>query len=109
MKLSGAEKRAFARWGNLYAKQTELSYNPPLFLKLNAVINTAISLFAWVVLDYIAVKSGANVAEYYAFTAVYGMVSEGKQVIQKLMGGIELSNVSFRYDENMPNVLENPL
>ena len=29
IKLSGAEKRAFARWANLYAKGAEFSYNPP--------------------------------------------------------------------------------
>lgn len=141
IKLSGAEKRVFARWANQYAKQAELSYNPPLFIKLNPVISTAISLFGMVVLYYTAVKSGTTVADYYAFYTAYGMVagafmsltgvaltiadlkpilhmakpmletvpevSEGKQVIQRLSGGIELSNVSFRYNENMPYVLEN--
>ena len=33
-------------------------------------------------------------------------VSEGKQVITRLSGGIELNNVSFRYNENMPNVVD---
>ena len=32
IKLSGSEKRAFAKWGNLYAKQAQLSYNPPTFI-----------------------------------------------------------------------------
>lgn len=141
IKLSGAEKRAFARWANQYAKQAELLYNPPLFLKLNAVINMAISLFGVVILDYAAIKSQTTVADYYAFYAAYGMLSgaflslsgmaltiadikpvlemakpmletvpeiaEGKQVIRRLMGGIELNNVSFRYHENMPYVVEN--
>lgn len=141
IKLSGAEKRAFARWANQYAKQAEMTYNPPLFLKLNTVISTAISLLGVVILDYAAVRSGTNVADYYAFYAAYGMVSgafmslagvalnianvkpilqmakpmlenvpevsEGKQVIQRLMGGIEMNNVSFRYNDNMPNVVEN--
>lgn len=141
IKLSGAEKRAFARWANQYAKQAELLYNPPLFLKLNTVISTAISLLGVVLLDYAAIESGITVADYYAFYVAYGMlsgafmsladvalniaevkpilqmakpmleavpeVSEGKQVIQRLMGGIELNNVSFRYNNNMPYVLEN--
>ncbi len=34
-------------------------------------------------------------------------VSEGKQVVTKIMGGIEVNNVSFRYTDSMPNVLEN--
>ena len=33
-------------------------------------------------------------------------VSDGKQVITRLSGGIELSNVSFRYSENMPLVVD---
>ena len=33
-------------------------------------------------------------------------VSDGKQVIERLSGGIELNNVSFRYNENMPLILD---
>ena len=33
-------------------------------------------------------------------------ISEGKQVITRLSGGIELNNVSFRYNENMPLVVD---
>lgn len=34
-------------------------------------------------------------------------VSEGKKVITRLSGNIELNNVSFRYNENMPYVIDN--
>ena len=33
-------------------------------------------------------------------------VAEDKQVVERLMGSIELNNVSFTYSENMPNVLD---
>ena len=33
-------------------------------------------------------------------------IAEEKQVVERLMGGIELNNVTFRYNENMPNVLD---
>ena len=33
--------------------------------------------------------------------------SAGKKVVTKVTGNIELSNVSFRYNENMPMILEN--
>lgn len=141
IKLSGAEKRAFARWANKYAKAAEMTYQPPQLLKLHTVINTALPLLGGVILYYVAVKSGVSVADYYAFYAAYGMVSgaflslsgvaltiadlkpilhmakpmleavpevaENKQVIQRLTGGIELNNVSFRYNDNMPYVVEN--
>lgn len=45
IKLSGAEKRAYARWSDLYAKLVAITYHPPLFLRLNTVISTAFSLF----------------------------------------------------------------
>ena len=140
IKLSGAEKRAFARWGNLFADGARLSYDPPMFLKINTVISSAISLVGTLVMYYFAVSSGVSVADYYAFNTAYGMVSgafmslagialtvaqikpimdmvkpilqavpeisEGKQVITRLSGGIELNNVSFRYNENMPLVVD---
>lgn len=34
-------------------------------------------------------------------------VSEGKEVIENISGGIELQNVSFKYGENLPNVIDN--
>lgn len=141
IKLAGAEKRAFARWGNLYAQNAKLTYNPPAFIKLNSVISLAISLIGNIVMYAAAVKSGVSVADYYAFSTAYGMVSgafmslagmaltvaqikpiletvqpffntvpeisEGKEVITRLSGGIELTNVSFRYNENMPLILDN--
>ena len=34
-------------------------------------------------------------------------VSDGKQVLTRLSGGIEMNNVSFRYSENMPLIIDN--
>ena len=140
IKLSGAEMRAFARWGNLYAEEARLAYNPPMFLKINGVISSAISLAGTLMMYWIAVSSGVSVADYYAFNTAYGMVSgafislagialtvaqikpvmdmvepilkevpeisEGKQMITRLSGSIELNNVSFCYNENMPLVID---
>ncbi len=141
IKLAGAEKRAFARWGNLYSKEAELTYSPPLFIKINGVISTAVTLIGTLVMYYFAVKSAVSVADYYAFNSAYGMVSaaftalsgialqvasikpileivkpiltavpeiaEDRQVVERLSGGVELNNVTFRYNENMPPVLDN--
>ena len=141
IKLAGAEKRAFARWANLYAKGAAYTYDPPTFIKINGVINMAISLAGSLMMYWVAVNSGIGVADYYAFNTAYGMVSgafmslagialtvaqikpivdmakpimeavpeisENKQVVTNLSGGIELHNVSFTYTETQPNVLEN--
>ncbi len=140
IKLSGAEKRAYARWSKLYAKQVELSYNPPLFLRANGAFSSIISLTGVIVMYYMSIQSGVSVADYYAFNTAYGMVSgafmalagiattvaqfgpiiemakpimdavpevsEGKAVIDRLSGSIELNNISFRYNENMPLVVD---
>ena len=140
IRLSGSEKRVFARWGRLYARNARLEYNPPLFLKLNTVITTAISLIGTIVLYTLAVKTGVGDSQYYAFTAAYGRVmgafsslagiaismasikpvlemaepilkaepevTEEKQPVSHLTGHIEMSHISFRYEENMPYVLE---
>ena len=75
IKLAGAEKRIFAKWLGHYSKVAELTYNPPMFIKLNTVISTAISLFSTIVLYYLAIKSGIDQPSYFAFTSAYGMLS----------------------------------
>ena len=141
IKLSGAEKRMFARWSKLYSEQLMLSYNPPMFLRAGGAFSAIISMGGMILMYFMAVQSGISVADYYAFNTAYGMVSgafmsvvgiagtiaqfkptiemakpimeaipevsEGKLVVERLSGGIELNNVSFRYNENMPNVVDN--
>ena len=137
IKLAGAEKRAFARWGNLYAETAKLTYYPT---KLASVGGLAVSLAGTLLVYTLSVNAGISVADYYAFSTAYGMVSGAfsalagialtasqikpvlttvepffdavpeisgeKQVLTRLSGGIELNNVSFRYSENMPLVLD---
>ena len=141
IKLSGAEKRMFARWSKLYSERLMVSYNPPMFLRASGAFSAIISMGGMILMYFMAVQSGVSVADYYAFNTAYGMVSgafmalasiattiaqfkptiemakpimeaipevsEGKLVIDRLSGGIELNNVSFRYNENMPNVVDN--
>ena len=75
IKLAGAEKRFFARWAKCYAEGAELNYNPPAFIRLGSVISAAIRLAGTLVLYYAALSSRVNVADYFAFTASYGLVS----------------------------------
>ena len=92
IKLSGAEKRVFARWGNLYAKSAQLEYNPPVFLKINGVLQTGISLAGSVLLYYLAVTSGVEGSEYYAFSAAYGHVMGAFSAL----AGIAISAAAIR-------------
>ncbi len=74
IKLSGAEKRAFAKWANDYTESAMLSYNPPLFIKINATIHLAINIIGSIVLYYIAVISEIEPSEYIAFTSAFGFI-----------------------------------
>jgi len=139
IKLSGSEKRAFARWARLYAQGTELEYNPPAFIKLGSVITTAISLVGTIVLYVLAVRSGVSPSQYYGFTAAYGRVmgaftalsgialsvasippilemaepilktepeiTAAREQVRRVSGSIELSHVTFRYEDDTPDVL----
>ncbi len=75
IKQAGAEKRAFAKWAEAYAETSRRSFNPPVFLKANGAINTAVSLCGTLVLYYLAVTNNVSPSEYIAFNAAYGAVS----------------------------------
>ena len=139
IRLSGSEKRVFARWGRLYARNARLEYNPPALVKLNRVIATAISLGGTVILYYLAIRTGVEQNQYYAFEMAFGQLSGAfsalagiavsvasikpvlemaepilkaepevagkKQAVSKLSGHIEMSHITFRYDENTPYIL----
>ena len=139
IKLSGAEKRAFAKWAKVYSNGAEIEFNPSLLIKINSAVLLAISLFGTVWLYYRAAASGVSPSAYLAFTAAYGVVTgaltafsniaasaaqirpilemaepilqaepesaEGKQVVTRLSGAIELSNICFRYQDTSPYIL----
>jgi len=75
IKLSGAEKRAFSKWADIYSRQAEYQYNPPLFLKINSVITTAIGVVGTILIYFLSAKNGMDLAEYTAFVAAYGLFS----------------------------------
>ncbi|MEN6350435.1 MAG: NHLP bacteriocin export ABC transporter permease/ATPase subunit [Syntrophomonas sp.] len=140
IKLAGAERRVFAKWAGLYKEQAELSFDPPVLIKLQPVIASLISLGGTIVIYYSAAATGVSVAGYMAFSASFGLVSgailslagvtttmanikplmemiepilqtlpeagENKQIVTRLSGSIEINNVSFRYNEEMPLVLD---
>ena len=139
IRLSGSEKRVFARWGRLYAQEAKLEYNPPAFVKLHTVINTAITLGGTILLYYLAVQTNVTGSEYIGFNAAFGRISTAfsaltgiaisvasikpvlemaepilkaepevasdKQTVTHVSGSIEMSHVTFRYEEKAPYVL----
>lgn len=140
IKLTGAEKRGFAKWAKLYKEVAEKKYNPQTIVKIVNAIIIAVNTLGTAVIYYFAYASKVSVGQYMAFSVAYGMVSgafmtltattvelsqirpsirlieplmetvpevaENKNVVTRLSGNIELSNISFRYNENMPMVID---
>lgn len=74
IRLSGSEKRAFAKWADIYTENLKAKYDPPKLLIFNGAISTLIAALGTVVIYYLAVVNGVDTAEYMTFNAAYGMV-----------------------------------
>ena len=140
IKNAGAEKRAFARWAELYSDETSVICNPPLYLKLNGVISSAVSMLGTIIIYLLAHRAGVQANDYMAFMVAYGLVAgafsslssltvniagikpmsdmvkpileaecetqENKQIVTDISGAIDVSNVSFRYTDDSPMILD---
>jgi len=75
IKLSGAERRAFAQWAKVYRDYAEVSYAPPMLVKLSGLIPSLITMAGTILFYSAAVSSGMSAADYMAFNTAYGMLS----------------------------------
>lgn len=75
IKITGAEKRVFAKWAEKYSDVAKLSYSPPLMLKLQSVINLIVSTLGTMAIYYFAASSDISTGDYYSFNIAYGMVT----------------------------------
>lgn len=141
IRLSGSEKRVFAKWANAYAKSAKLKYHPPLILRLSTAISLLITLLGNVVTYFVASKYSIEASSYMAFVTSYGVLSaafasltnmvgvlmqikpvyemarpileteaettQGKLVLESIKGNIKMENISFRYLDDGPLILDN--
>ncbi len=75
IKLAGAEKRAFARWADNYAKIEDVRNNPGVLVKYRNVISEAVRLAGMFWLYAAAIRTRMGASEYYAFFVAYSMVT----------------------------------
>ena len=75
IRLSGSEKRVFAKWAGAYSRSAKFKYNPPLVLKVSGAISLLITLLGNIVIYYVASRNNVAVADYMAFTSSYGVLS----------------------------------
>lgn len=140
IKVTGSEKRAFAKWAESFSDVERITYSPPILIRINNIISLVISTIGTMVLYYFAITSGISYADYTAFNTAYGGVSgaigtlcglalqfatiqpilkmikpvmeekpessEGRKIPTKLLGDIEVNNVTFKYDKDGPEILK---
>lgn len=75
IKLAGAEKRAFGKWASIYKEQGKLTYSPPMLLKMQNALITAVSMFGTLLIYYSAYRTGVSASDYIAFNAAYAGVN----------------------------------
>ena len=75
IKLTGSEKRVFARWAGKYKTAMNFTYNPPIFLKYSSIISSIISIIGTAAVYFIVIMSRMDMGEYMAYNMAYGMVS----------------------------------
>lgn len=75
VKITGSEKRVFAKWAEKYSEVEKLDYSPPLILKIQSVISMVVSSLGTIAIYYFTAKSGIPIDDYYAFNNAYGMAT----------------------------------
>ncbi len=75
IKLVGGEMRAFAKWGEKYAAKARLAYNAPFPVRFRKAIFVLITVLGTAWIYYAAVQAKVTAADFYAFTACYGVIT----------------------------------
>lgn len=139
IRLSGSEKRVFAKWANAYSKSAQVRYHPPVILRISTAISLLITLLGNIAIYFVAAKNNIDVGSYMAFVTGYGTLSaafasvtsmvsvitsikptydmarpileaetensQNKLVLEKIKGNVKFENVSFKYIDNGPLIL----
>ena len=100
IRLSGSEKRVFAKWATAYSKAARLKYNPPLLIKISPVISLVISLIGSVVIYLVAAKNNIDASSYMAFVTSYGVLSGAFSSLTSVVA--LLATISPIYDMARP-------
>lgn len=75
IKVTGSEKRAFAKWAESYSEVEKLDYSPPLIIKISSIISLIISTVGQMILYYCTVTTGVSLDDYMGFNTAYGAVT----------------------------------
>lgn len=75
IKLSGSEKRSFAKWASVYKERAESHYAGIFSITVVPALLCGVSLLGTLIIFNITVSTGVSMAQYVAFNSAFGMVS----------------------------------
>ncbi len=110
LKLSGTINLAITLIGTLVLYWLAIKNNVSVadYYAFNAsygMVSGAFAAFASIAVSLANIKPTLEMAK--PILEAEPELSEGREIITNLRGGIEISNLSFRYGEDMPNVIDN--
>ena len=100
IRLSGSETRAFTRWARAYAEEIRHTYGVPTVQLLRYTISMGISLVGTIVMYYFAMRSKVSLADYYAFTTAYAMVTAAFTALSDI--GQQAANINPTLEQIKP-------
>lgn len=100
IRLSGSEKRVFAKWATSYAKSAKLTYNPPILIRLSSALSILIALLGSIAIYFVAAKNELSASNYMAFNSSYGILSGAFASLVSVVS--LLSTISPIYDMARP-------
>ena len=100
IRLSGSEKRVFAKWANAYSKSAKLTYNPPIIIRISPVISLLITLLGNIAIYLVSAKTAVNASDYMAFMTSYGVLSGAFSALTSVVS--LFASVSPVYDMARP-------
>ena len=86
IRLSGSEKRVFAKWASAYSKTARVRYRPPMLIRLSGAISLLITLLGSVAFYYLSIRGKVDVGSYMAFVTSYGVLSAAFASLVEMVG-----------------------
>lgn len=99
IRLSGAEKRAFAKWAEAYGEQAKAKFSYPLLLHMERALQVAVMLLGTAAFYTKAAAMQIPVSSFLAFQSAYGMISGALLSLASLTPVIALIDPIFQTGE----------
>ena len=106
IKVCGAQKRALARYAEVYKLQSDAEYNPPFVVKLQKALLPAVNIFGIGILFYFAQKANISNAQFIYFYTSFGLANAAVFALSGL--GSQIASIGPIVQLLKPILVEKP-